>query len=142
MKVIFLDVDGVLNSKLDGNSIKLRTDSYLRLLREIIMATGAQIVLSSSWRCGPVKAIKNLKSRLAEYGLEIMDSTPVLSGSSCRGDEIRQWLDNNGQSVGRFVILDDDDDMAEFIDTHLVQTDSEIGLQEGDALRCIEMLNS
>lgn len=142
MKVVFLDVDGVLNSKQDGNSIRVRTDLHLRLLREIVKVTGAKIVLSSSWRCGPVTAIKNLKNRLAEYGLEIMDSTPVLSGSSCRGDEICQWLYNNGQSVERFVILDDDADMAEFADTNLVQTDSEVGLQEREALMCIEMLKS
>ena len=80
MKVIFLDVDGVLNSKRDRNSIKLRTDSHLRLLQELVKATGANIVLSSSWRIGFTKAIKNLNDRLAEYGLEIMDRTPVLPG--------------------------------------------------------------
>ena len=142
LKVIFLDVDGVLNSKQDGNSIKLRTDSHFRLLQEIVKATGAKIVLSSSWRAGFAKARNTLSNRLGEYGLEIMDSTPVLSGLSSRGDEIRQWLDDSGQSVERFVILDDDDDMEEFTDTNLVQTDAEIGLQEEDALRCIEMLNS
>ena len=142
MKVIFLDVDGVLNSRRDGNSIKLRTDSHLRLLQEIVKATGANIVLASSWRIGFTKAIKNLNDRLAEYGLEIMDRTPVLPGSSCKGDEIRQWLSDNGQSVENFVILDDDADMAEFTDTNLVQTDSEYGLQDKEADRCIAMLNS
>jgi hypothetical protein len=141
LKVIFLDVDGVLNSKQDGKSIKLRTDSHFRLLQEIIKATGAKIVLSSSWRAGFTKARNTLSNRLGEYGLEIMDSTPVLSRLSCRGDEIRQWLQDSGQSVKRFVILDDDADMAEFTDTNLVQTDSEVGLQEREALMCIEMLN-
>ena len=141
LKVIFLDVDGVLNSKQDGNSIKLRTDSHFRLLQEIVKATGAKIVLSSSWRAGFAKARTTLSNRLKKYGLEIMDSTPVLSGLSRRGDEIRQWLDDNRKSVERFIILDDDD-MEEFTGTNLVQTDSEIGLQEEDALRCIEILNS
>ncbi len=141
MKVIFLDVDGVLNSKQDGNSIKLRTDSHLRLLQEIVKATGAKIVLSSSWRAGFAKARNTLSDRLREYGLEIMDSTPVLPGLTCRGDEIRQWLNDSGQSVERFVILDDDDDMAEFTDTNLVRTDPEIGLQEKDAVKSIELLN-
>lgn len=141
MKVIFLDVDGVLNSRQDGNSINLRTDSHLRLLREIVKATDAKIVLSSSWRVGPSKAIRNLNNRLAEYGLEIMDSTPLLPGSSCRGGEICQWLSDNGQSVENFVILDDDADMLEFTDTNLVQTDSELGLQEKDVAKCIEILN-
>ncbi len=141
MKVIFLDVDGVLNSKQDGNTIKLRTDSHFRLLQYIVEATGARIVLSSSWRAGFARVKNILSDRLKEYGLEIMDSTPVLSGVSCRGEEIRQWLSDNEQSVEKFVILDDDADMAEFTETNLVQTDSEVGLQEKDALRCIEMLN-
>ena len=125
-----------------GNSIRLRTDSHLCLLREIVRATGAKIVLSSSWRSGPVKEIKNLRHRLAEYGLEIMDSTPVLFDCSCRCDEIRRWLDDKGQLVEKFVILDDDADMAEFTDTNLVQTDPQFGLQEEDALRCIEVLGT
>ena len=97
--------------------------------------------MSSSWRAGFARAKNILSDRLKEYGLEIMDSTPVLSGVSCRGEEIRQWLSDNEQSVEKFVILDDDADMAEFTETNLVQTDSEVGLQEKDALRCIEMLN-
>ncbi len=97
--------------------------------------------MSSSWRTGPQKAFNNLKIRLAEYGMEILDTTPVLPGSVCRGDEIHQWLNYKGQSVEKFVILDDDDDMVEYTDKYLVQTDSEIGLQEKDALRCIELLS-
>lgn len=141
IKVIFLDVDGVLNSKQDGNSLQLRTDLHLQLLREIVSATGAKIVLSSSWRAGFAKARNTLSNRLRKYGLEIMDSTPVLPGLTCRGDEKRQWLNDSGQSVERFVILDDDDDMAEFTDTNLVQTDPDIGLQEKDAVKSIELLN-
>ena len=55
MKIIFLDVDGVLNCK----SSKSRCggflgidDSKVKLLKEIIDITGAKIVLSSSWRYG------------------------------------------------------------------------------------------
>ena len=32
--------------------------------------------------------------------------------------------------------------MAEFTDTNLVQTDPQFGLQEKDALRCIEVLGT
>lgn len=50
MKVIFLDVDGVLNSAQDGYSIRLKTDSHLKLLQYIVKETGAKIVLSSYYR--------------------------------------------------------------------------------------------
>lgn len=143
MKVIFLDVDGVLNSAQDGYSIRLRTDSHLKLLQRIIKETGAKIVLSSSWRIGFTPASKNLLARFNEYGLVLMDCTPELSGA-CRGDEIRKWLEEFEveNDVERFAILDDEADMAEFTDTNLIQTDTNVGLQKADAVRCIKLLNS
>lgn len=142
MKIIFLDVDGVLNSLQDGNSVRLRTDSHLKLLKQIVDATGVKFVLSSSWRIGPTKARNNLLKRLEEYGLQIMDSTPILSGASSRGDEIRQWLNESKYEIESFVILDDEDDMEEFTAKNLVQTNTTVGLQEKDASKCISMLNN
>lgn len=142
MKIIFLDVDGVLNSSLDGYSIRLKTDYHLELVKNIIEATEAKLVLSSSWRIGPTKARNNLLKRLEEYGLQIMDSTPVLSGASSRGDEIRQWLNESKYEIESFVIIDDEDDMEEFIAKNMVQTNTAVGLQEKDASKCISMLNN
>ena len=141
MKVIFLDVDGVLNSAQDGYSIRLRTDSHLKLLQRIIKETGAKIVLSSSWRIGFTPASRNLLARFKEYGLELMDCTPELPGS-CRGDEIRQWLTDKvyNYDIENFVILDDEANMAEFTDKNLVQTDTNIGLQKQNAIECIRTL--
>ena len=141
MKVIFLDVDGVLNSAQDGYSIRLRTDSHLKLLQRIVKKTGAKIVLSSSWRIGFTPASRNLLARFKEYGLELMDCTPELPGS-CRGDEIRQWLTDNvyNYDIENFVILDDEANMAEFTDKNLVQTDTNIGLQKQNAIECIMIL--
>ena len=140
MKVIFLDVDGVLNSAQDGYSIRLKTDSHLKLLQYIVKETGAKIVLSSSWRIGFTPASKNLMARFKEYGLELMDCTPELS-SACRGDEIRKWLNDKEYTVERFVILDDEANMAEFAEKNLVQTDTNAGLQKADVVRCIRWLN-
>lgn len=138
----FLDVDGVLNSAQDGYSIRLRTDSHLKLLQRIIKETGAKIVLPSSWRIGFTPASKNLLARFKEYGLELMACTPELSGS-CRGDEIRKWLEKfeTENDVERFAILDDESDMAEFTEMNLIQTDTNVGLQKEDAVQCIKMLN-
>lgn len=142
MKILFVDVDGVLNSAQDGYSIKLSTDSHLKFLRMIVKSTGANIVLSSSWRIGFTPASKNLLTRFKEYGLELMDCTPELSGA-CRGDEIRKWLEEfeTEYDVERFAILDDESDMAEFTETNLIQTDTNVGLQKEDAVQCIKMLN-
>ena len=142
VKILFVDVDGVLNSAQDGYSIKLSTDSHLKFLRMIVKSTGANIVLSSSWRIGFTPASKNLLARFKEYGLELMDCTPELSGA-CRGDEIRKWLEEfeTEYDVERFAILDDESDMAEFTETNLIQTDTNVGLQKADAIKCIRLLN-
>ena len=55
MKVIFLDIDGVLNSrrydaKRDKNGNTNIDETRLPLVKRIVDATGARIVLSSSWR--------------------------------------------------------------------------------------------
>ncbi len=56
IKVIFLDVDGVLNS---SKTTRRTIDGYtfvgsrqLKNLRQIIDTTGAKVVLSSDWRYG------------------------------------------------------------------------------------------
>ena len=140
MKVIFLDVDGVLNSARDGYSINLENDYHFEMLKKIVDATDANIVLSSSWRIGfSVLSLpeKNLIERLEKYGMEIMDFTPCMTVT--RGDEIREWLSNNWP-VESFVILDDEGDMAEFKETNLVKTNTSIGLQEKDVDKAIEIL--
>ena len=139
MKVIFLDVDGVLNSARDRFSTKLVSEYHFDFLKELVDATGAKIVLSSSWRIG-FNAMrhpeKNLLTKLESRGLEIYDFTPIMTGT--RGDEIREWLTTH--PVDSFVILDDEDDMAEFADTHLVKTDMAVGLQDSDVEKAIAML--
>lgn len=140
MKVIFLDVDGVLNSVRDGYSLQLENDYHFEMLKKIVDATEANIVLSSSWRIGfSMHRLpeRNLVERLEKYGMQIMDFTPCMAGT--RGDEIREWLSNN-EPVESFVILDDEGDMAEFKETNLVKTNTSVGLQEKDADKAIKIL--
>lgn len=141
MKVVFLDVDGVLNSVRDYYSVELTTDSHFILLRELIDRTGAKIVLSSSWRIG-LSIGDVLVQRLAEYGLEIYDTTPVLyfEGRK-RGDEIRAWL-NEHKDVTNFVILDDESDMCEFTKTNLVKTNTNFGLKSIHIEKVVKILNA
>lgn len=139
MRVIFLDVDGVLNSLRDRFSTELVSEYHFDFLKELVDATDAKIVLSSSWRIGfnaMSQPEKNLLAKLESWGLEIYDFTPIMTGS--RGDEIREWLAIN--PVDSFVILDDESDMEEFRETNLVQTNMNVGLQESDVLKAIKIL--
>lgn len=111
MKVIFLDVDGVLNSdeyfeKTKGLNLQgIYQDidvEKIKLLKKAVDETGAKVVLTSSWRYTK-NAIK-LKELLKEYEI-FVDTTPFIENK--RGLEIKKWLLDN-QNVDDFVILDDE----------------------------------
>ena len=134
MKVIFLDIDGVLNSyaydRVRGFNGSFIDSTRLPLLREIIDKTDAVVVLSSSWRrhwsrefldCDFIGRQMIEQFYLAD--IEIYDKTPF-EGS--RADDIRAWLDAN-DDVESFVILDDlVFGWGEF-DDYVVRTDARIG---------------
>ena len=140
MKVIFLDIDGVLNTKETYDKIyrskgflgmyDIEIDKFrLEYLKKIIDNTDAKIVLSSSFRCfftqenGKIVPT-NLKSKkvydlFSKYGIEIYDTTPIKSYS--REEEIKAWLSNR-DDIENFIIIDDDGDaFCQFYDK-LIQT--------------------
>ena len=138
MKIIFLDVDGVLNSaEYEKEHIppSLRLDrSRLPLLRELVIRSGARIVLSSTlrlfWDKSPTLIMdegSELQAALAEYGLEIYDKTPYLKNTTARAEEIREWLHLSGDTIDEFVILDDTKDGWGDLLPHTVITDYFVG---------------
>lgn len=144
MKVLFLDVDGVLNMIGSGGLYALNR-KRLKLLQNIIEETGAQIVLTSTWR-KDTYALKRLSKVLAYRGMKIVDSTPVFwtdadGNRYYRGHEIQDWL-NRHPEVETYVILDDDSDMLDSQLRNFVQTDPKHGLTETLAYRVIYKLNN
>ena len=148
MRVIFLDVDGVLNN----NRTRTRTsdgwmfvDGYLvaRLAR-LVHETNATVVLSSTWRedwnqedeSQNGVCFNELRDVLSEHDIEIFDRTGANRAN--RGQEIAEWLSNH-EEVESFVILDDMYDMGELID-HLIQTDGGVGLTDEDVNDAINVL--
>ena len=152
MKTIFLDVDGVLNSNDTEDVFRgfIGLDySGIKLLREIVEATGAEIVLVSTWKIGWHKDHKNcqdnlanyLDKRLAEECLTILDKT---NGSvSDRGTGIVDWLSEH--SAESWVVLDDEifKDYEECgIMPHLVKTSFyDGGLTDKHVELAIKILN-
>ena len=169
MKIIFLDVDGVLNNQ---DTFKHRYNHYqstgewvleidenmVNRLANIVNKTGAKIVLSSSWRmgfsydtCEPLgEQARGLVDILAKYGLSIYSRT---GNGKDRADEINEWLHNHND-VEMFVILDDDSyDLQEFVGKELVKTsftatDEMVkdmsdctGLQDEHVVSAIDILN-
>ena len=163
MKVIFLDVDGVLNTQFSksrcGGFIGI-DDSKVKLLKEIVEATGAKIILSSSWRYGWERDEEScdqlaiyMNKKLANRLLHILDKTKKYVKSDdknikyCdRGSEIKEWLSRH-PNVDKWVVLDDDifdDYEREGIMPHLVKTsfyDDLGGLQRWSVDSAIKILN-
>ena len=103
--MIFLDVDGVLNSQQtrvcelkDGSFIRddLPAPHLVTNLRRIVRETGAQIVLSSTWRLCP-RSTEQLRQRLKANGLCFASLTEDLSTKGDRVDEIYEWLSRHPQ---------------------------------------------
>ncbi len=139
MKVIFLDIDGVLNNGktfLDiyeeyqkTNKVRIEIDlERVGYLKEIVDRTNAVIVLSSSWRLkGKMmdnkfvprsKKMQEFLMILAEYNLNIYDITPYLDGN--REKEIYTWLNNH--EVESFIIIDDEPSMIKSLCPYLIKT--------------------
>ena len=122
MKVIFLDIDGVLNWRgtperfIDENDIPqkyvgLCPTRIARLNRILEAVPEAKVVLSSTWRTFGVEFVSK---RLKENGFkgEIFGHTPIRFSHRYRGDEIRDWMcdwwHDENEAITHFAILDDD----------------------------------
>ena len=106
--VIFLDVDGVLNSMSTpgwmGEDWDIPLARPLYNLKRIVDETGAKIIISSSWREHP-NAMRKLELALKVFELPISGQTPWMNLD--RPGEIAAWLAEHPE-VKRYVILDDD----------------------------------
>lgn len=178
MKVIFLDIDGVMNSQeemlalLEKNSkvrsrVDLPSPAKCKLLKQLVDETGAEIVLSSSWRCS-LNGIQEVMDSLKPYNLSLVGVTPRGVSKSkfkdtiyenikprhcyyrnefCRdevedrGAEIAYWLIKHPE-VTNYVILDDESsDIIGWHPNNLVKTSLYSGLTKEDILKCIKILN-
>jgi hypothetical protein len=124
MKVIFLDIDGVLNCKNTSNPRKfpyIVDPKLLNRLKRLLQRTGAKVVLSSTWRYDPA-GIFSAK----HWGIPFVDLIPDMPKKP-RRDEILAWLKRH-PNVERFVVIDDEDD--ELDQLPLFQPSASTGLTE------------
>lgn len=162
-RIIFLDIDGVLNSnqyfksKFYKDSTADLSDAQVMmtemhhmidpdgvlLINRLVDESKAQVVLSSTWRgkFSPVEMTKLLKGRGATF--TIIASTPKLFGKISaripRGNEIKAYLKSLPKQPEAFVILDDLSDMLE-LKTNLIMTSDKTGITELDVQRALNML--
>lgn len=140
MKVLFLDIDGVVNCANTFNSMQGRfpLDPLLafRVGKITLEVPELRVILSSSWRHSQ-EGIQEISKRI----VPISGITPFINKPNrCRGDEIKAWLDAHAD-VTRYAILDDDNDMLPEQMTHFFKTEWSTGITEEIADEIISYFN-
>lgn len=152
-KLIFLDIDGVLDSY--QSHYKLDPPLFDNL-GNILKRTGAMIVVSSSWRCDNVPDTVAFMtdsdnpcvgSNPFPFTDKIVGVTPILytvvdgeiDRPATRGEEIAAYL--KGHPCDNYVILDDCDEMLPEQWPHLVLVNDEFGLSDADAEKAVGILD-
>lgn len=137
VKIIFLDIDGVLNVCYPQHDEHGRIfhPHFEDNLRSIVDATGAKIVLSSTWRMRGLELVKKLWSdrNLAGEVIGVTTTCCQLVAAEKfeyydqveRGHEIQEWIDENPK-ITHYVILDDDNDMLRSQRGNFVRTANNI----------------
>ena len=155
MKIIFLDFDGVLNSRNYDRQRDFRRsdnafdDTRFPLLKKIVEHTGAKIVITTTWRTHWHKD-KSKNDETGEYidnlfkkhGLTIYDKTPLIGIGSDRAEEVKSYLEYPEEEVESFVIIDDymfswGDLQDKFVKTNAYKD----GLDEENVKEAIKILN-
>ena len=131
--ILFVDVDGVLNRAGFRPAVAAGLASWIEpelahRLSDLVAATGAAMVVASTWREG--RTLDQLRRELGIAGVvgAVVDATPVLHGAP-RWHEIRAWLDRQPRRPDRFAILDDERDMGELA-AHHVRVRPLVGLDD------------
>jgi hypothetical protein len=104
VKVLFLDIDGVVNNARTKQNFQglIGVDPALAaLVRRIVQNTGCEIVLSSTWRL-----FQHSRDEVERKICKFADITPILHAP--RGYEIKAWLMLHPE-IEHYAILDDSD---------------------------------
>lgn len=162
-KIIFLDIDGVLNSDLwnAAHQSELRVgilidSGKVDLLAGLVQKTGSRIVLHSGWRFWfniNLKALTQEAACLLELfhakNLELYDITPDFSTeeikrtkkfSLVKAQEISAWLEAHPKT-GSWVVIDDLDLHNDKIRRRQVKPDPAVGLTQQDIKQAEIMLS-
>lgn len=159
MKVVFLDIDGVLDIFEPTEQFQKLLEPALLRLKRMIAETEAKIVVISNWRYGHERYTHRIKSEneylkerrnweqlvrtFREYDLAIYDVSPWEDGLKTRSEEITCYL-NSRSDITSFVILDDcySDryESSDELKSRLVFVDANKALQDRDVELALRIL--
>lgn len=149
MKIIFLDIDGVLNDhgRMMNIHSGIQKDKAL-LFNKVLDETDCMIVISSAWRyiiLTGAMTIKGFEILLLTHGLKchnrVIGWTPMDEEISSRGKQIQNWIDKYYAGKNTYVVVDDLDDGITECGHPFVHTDGKIGLTEQNVDQIIKLLS-
>ena len=163
MKIIFLDIDGVLNVIPEGYDEYggIFHSNFVDNLKRIIDETGAKIVISSTWRFGGLERMqdmwkfRNLPGEVIDITIDcyqiVEEGRAEFFDQVERGHEVQEWIDSHS-GIESYVILDDDNDFLTSQRGNFVRTANNInhpdcidigyGLTTECANKAIRILNA
>ncbi|HYG66320.1 MAG TPA: HAD domain-containing protein [Anaeromyxobacteraceae bacterium] len=160
MKVVFLDIDGVLNSeRFFAEAQPARwgighiDPGAVGRVQELARRTGAKIVISSAWRHAYPVADLRVILRVAGLEAPIVGATPDLDDGGAEGRvraaEITAWLEGNAlraehgraEPVEAYVVLDDLEDFGP-LEPRVVRTRFADGLLDEHVERAVALLGA
>ena len=164
-KIIFIDIDGTVNSEKWYSTTKGRTGSIdptnIALLNQL-EEYGVEVVISSSWGEDGIKPLKGVGLKLPIIGC----TEHLYTDWMCRGNEIEKWLCTNFGGMGtkygyneeigmpyyrehfheedvdyEYVIFDDDSDMLLGQADNFIRVNPMTGVTQSDIDKAIKILN-
>lgn len=146
-RVIFLDIDGVLNSTRWWREREYVswTDEQIdpravAILNQIAPPEKTRIVVSSTWRLMGLDRVCDVLKRVGVLA-RVVGVTPDLwrEPNNHRGIEIASWLHDHGRHIGAYVVIDDDGDAGIGHAPRFVRTDVSIGLTAEHVAQALAM---
>lgn len=138
-RIIFLDIDGVLNYRICPKENKLFHDighwvckEKIDLLNIVnINVDDLRFVITSTWRLS--FTLEEMQRMFKLFGFEgdIVGCTPVLTHKySMRGNEIFGYIHSIGCNTlyNNYIILDDDSDMLYWQKDNFIHVDNYVGI--------------
>lgn len=153
MKIIFLDINGVLNSlksrsraySLNKDRTEIVRNSFdencMLLLKKLVIETNSFIVVTSSWRKSSEYYNIFLEVFKSYLPIERIIGTTKIDSYNPRILEIKDYLMACDHQISNFAILDDNNQMDDF-NNHFVQVDSRYGLTNLDYEKIKKILDN
>lgn len=144
MKVVFLNIEGVLNNDKAIELTNYEALSFWNIwrLNKLLSQTNAKLVVMGQWRL--YNSIEQLNYILKQFGFnnKVFDVTPIIHAER-HCDEVEQWLQTIEHVIEGYVVLDtkQDEYTNSSVENNFVIVDQRFGLRDEHITKTVRILN-